>query len=794
MIQNNIKMIWRNFLKNRVYSFINLFGLTIGLSSFILIALYIQYELSYDSQHENGNNIFRIVQQQKGNMYQGTDMSIATPLPLAESLKKDFPEVLAITNLDVWGGLLIKDKESFAQKGLLTDKHIFDVFTIPVLAGVGKEALEDPKSILLTESLAKKIFGKTSPIGQSLLYNSKETLIVKGLIADPPKNQHFSYDYIVPLDLFSEYKRDAGRWNSNNYVTYLVLEEGTDVNSFQKKMKVYEEITKPIYQRSGFEFFPEYKLQALKKIHLYSKVNHEIEANGDIQYVYLFAFIGFIILILASINYTNLTTARAAQRAKEIGVIKVMGASRRQLVYQFLGEATLFTFISFIISLILVSLVLPTYNELIGKNISFSIFNNGVLVLTMFVIANIVGILSGLYPAIFLSKVSPEKALKGNFLKGHKGASLMRNVLVTGQFIVAITLAIGSIVIYQQLHFIQNKSLGFNKEHVVYVDYWEKEIFEKEAVIQSELLNHPKIQEVAFSNRLPFGINSFGNVDKWEGNHDKKQLNLYRSYVDYNFIDLFDMELVAGRNFSKKFPTDTSDAYILNQAALNALGWETAVGKSFDEGHVIGVVKDFHSQTFDQEIEPLFMAMRRPYNKHFGVAIMKISIDDFQNTKEHIEKTMKNVVPLAPYEVKFVEDSYNQQYKSEHKLGQAFNLFTLLALFIASMGLFGLVSFTVIQRTKEIGVRKVLGASIIRIVGILSVDFIKMVLVALVISAPIAYYFMNNWLDDYAYKIDINWWVFIMVGIAVIMIAFVTISFQSIKAAMVNPIKSLKTE
>ncbi len=794
MLRNYFKIAWRNFIKNGAYSFINLSGLTIGLTCFILIALYIQYELSYDLQHKNVDNIYRIVQQQKGNEYQGSDMMVPTPLPLGKSLKEDFPEVLAITNLNVWGALLIKDKESFPQRGLLSDKHIFDVFTIPVIEGEGKEALDDPNSILLTASLAKKIFGDISPIGQTLVYNSTETVEVKGLIADPPKNQHFSYDYIVSAKIWPQYEHDVGRWNSNNYRTYMVLAEGTDINAFEEKMKVYENITKPIYQQSNFEFFPEYKLQPLKSIHLYSNINHEIEANGDIKYVYLFAFIGFIILILASINYTNLTTARSLQRVKEIGVSKVMGASKLQLIGQFLGEAIMFTVISFIIALVLVLLVLPTYNELIGKNISFSIFNNSELILAMFSIAIVVGVLSGLYPALFLSKLNPGNALKNNILKGPQRVTGVRNVLVTGQFVVAITLAIGSIIIYQQLHFIQHKHLGFNKDRVVHVGYGSKEIYENESVIRSELLSHPKIQKVAFSNRLPFGINSYGNIDRWEGNPGNKQLNLYRSYVDYDFIDLFEMELLEGRNFSPKFPTDTLEAYILNESAVKALGWETAVGKSFDEGRVIGVIKDFHSQTFDQKIEPLFMAMRRPYNRHYGQAIVKINGDDFLETKAFIEKTMKSVVPLAPYEAKFVNESYNVQYKTEQKLGQAFNLFTLLALFIASMGLFGLVSFTVIQRTKEIGIRKVLGASITRIVGLLSVDFIKLVLLALIISIPIAYYVMNKWLMNFAYKIDVNWWVFIIVGIIVIVIAFVTISFQSIKAAIVNPIKSLKTE
>ena len=795
MLKNYIKIAWRNLIKSKMYSLINLTGLTVGMTCFIMIALYIQYELSFDDHHENAERIYRVAQHQKGNEIKGTEFMAVSPRPVGIAMKKDFPEVEAFTNIDRGGALLIKDDESFSENGLYADEHFFDVFNIPVLEGIGVEALKDPNNILLTESLAKKIFGKESALEKTILYNSDKTMIVKGVIPDPPKNQHFGYSYIASVKMEGQYDFDVDRWISNNYYTYVLLEEGHDYKNLQEKMKVYEKITKPAFAKVGFLFHPEYILQPLKDIHLYSKMNFELGTNGDIDYVYFFAFIAFIILILASINYMNLATAKSAQRAKEVGVSKVLGARKTHLILQFLGESFLFTLISFLLALVLTILLLPVFNEMLAKNIPFDLVGSWWVLLGMLFVGVLLGVLSGLYPAMFLSGVSPVKALKGNFLKSHKDGALIRNTLVVGQFVVAIALAVGSIVVHQQLQFTKNKKLGYNKQHIVHVPYWQKEIAQKEDVLREELLAHPKIHKASFSRQLPMNMTNEGPVDVWEGNVTKEQLYIYRSYVDYDYINVLEMELVEGRAFSKEFATDSTEAYILNETAIKKLGWKTAVGKTFNDGRVIGVIKDFHLQTFNLPIEPLFMKMRREgWDKNHGHVILKMDLDDYENTRAFIEKTMKAIVPWAPYEARIMEDSYAALYEEENRLGKAFNIFSLLALFIAGMGLFGMVSFQVLQRTKEIGIRKVLGSSVKDIVKLISKDFLKLIVLSLIIATPIAYFGMNNWLEAYAYKIDIQWWVFALVGLVAMFVALITISFQSIKAALANPVKSLRTE
>jgi putative ABC transport system permease protein len=794
MFKNYFKIAWRNIFKHKMYSLINISGLTIGMTCFILIALFIQFELSFDSHHEKADRIYRIGMQQKGNEFRGTDLFAVSPRPLGIAIKNDFPEVEAVTNIDVWGALLRKDNESFSERGLYADSHLFDVFTIPVLEGMGREALNDVNNILLTESSAKKIFGSTSALEKTLIYGERE-LTVKGIVADPPKNQHISYTYISSIKIKSYYEYDLERWVSNDYYTYFVLAEGYDYKALEEKIKIYEKNAKLAFTGVGFSFYPEYILQPLRSIHLHSNMNMEIGTNGDINYVYFFAFIAFIILILASINYVNLATAKSAQRGKEVGISKVLGAQRSQLILQFLSESFLFSLAGFLLALVLTIITLPLFSELLATNIPFDLLSTRWIFLGMLTIAIMISSLSGLYPALFLSSVSPIKALKGNFLKSLKDRSTLRNSLVVGQFVVAIVLAIGSLVIHQQLQFTQSKKLGYNKSQVVHVPYWEKEIAEKEEVIREQLLAHSKIHKVSMSTQLPMDQQSQGPIDTWEGNGTKDQIYIYRSYVDYDFIDLFEMELVEGRGFSKDFVTDSAEAYVLNETAIKKLGWKTAIGKKFYDGKVIGVVKDFHLQTFDLTIEPLYMTMRREgWHGEHGQVMIKIDMDDFENTRDYIIKTLEAVAPYAPYEVQLLEDSYAALYDKESRLAEAFNIFSVLALFIAGMGLFGIVSFQVLQRTKEIGIRKVLGSSVSDIIGLLSKDFLKLVVISLVIAVPIAYYTMNLWLEDYVYRINIQWWVFVLIGLGALGVAFVTVSFQSVKAALSNPVDCLQEE
>ena len=793
MFKNYLKIAWRNFINGKLYSFINLSGLTIGMTSFILIALFVQYEISYDKQHEYVDDIYRVISEQPGNEYKGTDLFSGTPFPLGTAMVEDFPEVKAKTGIDLRKNLLSTDEEAFNEKGVFADKGFFDVFTVKLISGEGKSALVEPSNILLTESLAKKLFGNQSPLNQNVTFNRGTQFTVKGVIADPPKNQHFNYSYIASVDDAPYYSANEKAWGNNSAVTYVRLASGTDFKQLESKLLVYQKKSEEEYAKYGLEP-PIYRLQPLKDIHLHSKVNFELEPNGDMNYVYLYSLIAIVILLLASINYMNLTTVRAAQRAKEIGITKVLGANKNQLKAQFLGESFLLTVFSFVLALGLASVLLPLFGQLLGKNIPFQYVGNTWLLFGMFSVAILTGGLSGLYPAVFLSRVSPVKAFKGNFLKNNGRNSWIRKGLVVGQFTAAIVLAIGSLIIYQQLQFTQDKNLGYTKEHIVHVPYATNEIANNENMIRNELLKNPRIKKVSMSTQIPLNFDNQGPISNWEGNTTEELLGVYRTFVDYDFVDVLGMEIVEGRTFSKDFATDEKEGYIINEAAAKALGWKTSVGKEFDEGHVIGVVKDFHIQKFNLAIEPLYMRIRPQWAKNFGQVIMAIDVENFEETKKYITSVLNAAVPLVPFEVKFLDDTYAQLYDSEIKLGSTFSIFTILALIIASMGMFGLVSHSILQRTKEIGIRKVLGSSTIAIVSLISKDYLRLVVISLLTASPIAYYFMNDWLQSFAYRIEMDWWAFLLVGFLALIIAIITISFQSIKASLANPARSLRTE
>ena len=790
MIKNYITIACRSLFRNRVTSAINIFGMTIGLTCFTLIALYIQYELSYDRNHEKSDRIYRIAQQQEGNAFRGTDRFTGTPSVLSPTLRREFPEVEAVTTLQLYTTPLEKDGNVFSESGLFSDEYIFDVFTFPILKGIGKEALNDPNSIILSESLAKKYFGDEDPIGKTLVMQRDHLLTVKGIIKDVPKNQHFSFDFISSFKNLPFYEED--RWNSNNFITYVVLPQGYDHKKFEEKLRSLDKHLIEGY--AGLPFKPRFFLQPLQSIHLHSQINFEIGANNEISNIWLFTSIAFIILLLASVNYMNLATARSALRAKEIGMRKVLGAQKYQLIHQFLGESFLLTLISFVLAIALVNILLPSFSLLLDKPIPFSLMGNPWLLIGMLIAALSLAWLSGLYPALFLSALLPAKAIKGSFLNNGKGGSGLRNILVVGQFSVSIVLATGSIVIHQQLQFVQSKKLGYNREHVVYIPNNDVNISRQFSTIQTELLKNSQIEKVSFPTEMPINMYSEGIVSEWEGNNDKRDLFIYRNNVDYDFLDLFEIELSEGRNFSPDHPADSIGSYILNESAVKALGWKSAVGKTFRDGQVIGVVKDFHFQTFDLKIQPLYMNFRSKANDGSNNIAIKMRMEKAEETIAYIQRIMKNISPHTPFDCRFLESDYNQLYDSEKRIGHAFNIFTTLALFIACMGLVGLVSHHIMQRTKEVGIRKILGATMASIVGLLSKDFLRLVLISIGIATPIALWTMNKWLQDFAYKIEIQWWMFVLSALAAVGVAILTISIQSIRAALMNPVKSLRSE
>ncbi len=798
MLRNYLKIAFRNLLKNRLNSVINLFGLTIGLTCFILIFLYIRYEMSYDGHFSNAEQIYRVAQIHKGDVYKGSDRSALSPAPLAPTLKEEFPEVLVSTTINVREELLSHGETIFYEDGLYADENLFDVFSFPVLDGIAKEALVDPSTIILSQSLAKKYFGDDSPIGKTILLENDLSLTVKGVIENNPATQHFNFDFITSWKNLPFYDEEDvwysnTSWYSHNYYTYILLSENADFKNFESKLSVLE--SRYIADRFPGAIKPQWFLQPLTSIHLHSQINDEIGINSDIRYIYLFASIAIIILLLAIVNYVNLATAQASKRGKEVGVRKVIGSSKYQLRLQFFMESLLFAGISFVLALCLLDIILPVFNETFNLTIPFSFSLEGPFLILMLLGVLLVSLLSGWYPALVLSSVNPTVAIKGGILKHFKVGVNLRNVLVVGQFTAAIVLAVVSVIIYQQLQYIQNKKLGYNRDSILYISYKGDEYFDKTELIRAELMKHPQVEKVSFSSYLPIDLDSQTTVDNWEDNENQSSIFIYRNYIDSDYIDLFEMEMIEGKDFSPQELRDSiGNAFILNESAVKALGWTTAVNKKFNGGKVIGVVKDFHFQPFDLTIEPLFMTNRDRRNSQRGKIAIKVRMDDLNKTLADIEATMKVITPQTPLEYHFLDESYSQLYYAERRTSNVMNIFTILALLIACVGLFGLATNHVLQRTKEIGVRKVLGASRLNIINLLSFGFVKLVAISIMIAFPIAWWGGSHWLMEFAYRINLNWISFLLVGLATMGLAFLTISLQSLKAASANPVDSLKVE
>ncbi|PQJ79286.1 ABC transporter permease [Polaribacter porphyrae] len=794
MFKHYFKISIRSLIKNKTYSLINVFGLTVAMVCFIFIALYVKFELSYDKHHHNIDNIYRVLNNETEFESEAKDVYIASPMPLFNRLQKDFPEVEEITTMATKEATLGSNEELFLANGLFSDENLFDIFDIELISGQDKKALKDQSSILLTQTTAKRIFGKEVAIGKTVSFNNKNALIVKGIIADAPKNQHFKYDFIASRNLYPNYERDVNDWFSCEQAGYILLKEGQDYKALEDKMIKYEKVLKPAYKNAGFSFFPKFTLQPAKDIHLYSNLDDEFEINSNINYIYFFSFIGFIILLLAAINYVNLAISRYTEKSKEVGIHKVLGAKKGNLIFKYVNESIILTVLSFFVAILLVVALLPLFNQFLGKEIVLNFIDDAWFLMLMFLTALLIGVISGIYPAFFLAKINLVKSLKGNVWQFKGRQFSLKDVLVIGQFIVAIGLIISSFVVYKQHNFLTKKELGYTKQNILYMPYKQKGLMAKKDLIRNELLKHPNITQVSISSQLPINITSNGPVENWEGNYQKKSMNFYRSYVDYDFIDLVDIEMVQGRSFSKNYATDFKDAYLINEAAMKKLGWKTAVGKEFFRGNVIGVVKDFHFQSLSSEIQPLFMTIRKDEDTYKGNIIVKTNESDFTNTKLFVEKTMKSIVSSEYIEVNSLEDTYNYFYEAESKLGYVFNIFAFIAIFIAGMGLFGLVSFHIVKRTKEIGIRKILGSTSIHILWILSKEFIKLIAIALLIAIPIAYYSMSNWLQNYAYRIEINIAIFLLVGAIVLVISLLTILIKAYKVTISNPVNALRTE
>jgi len=801
MFQTYFKTSWRNIRKNKLFSAINMLGLSIGIALCFIIMLYVQDELSYDRFNEKADRIYRIVF--KANIKGGKILDGNVMPPVAAALKNDYPEVEEATRINLDGDTKITyHNKTFKESKLaIVDSNFFSVFTLPFIKGNSKTALMESHNIVLTKDIAHKYFNAEEPIGKLLKINH-EVYKVTGVINNIPSNSHFHFDFFVPLSDLS-YARDP-TWLHSGMFTYIVLKKGHDYKKLEAKLPgmVEKYMAPQIQQKMGLSL-SQFKtngnelgflLQPLTSIHLYSETNFELDPAGNASYVYIFGVIAIFMLVVACINFVNLSTAGASKRAKEVGIRKVAGANRFQLIKQFLSESLMIAMLALIISFVLVELALPAFNNISGKNLSFNIKPT----LAFIGLGLLVGIVAGIYPAFYLSSSNPIAALKGK-LSGNNKSFGLRSSLVVFQFFTSVGLIISTIVVYQQMEYIEHKNLGYDKEQLITIPN-SYALGKNERVYKDDMLKDPRIANATVSFYKPAGPSNNNNALAYPEGHDNEIMTTLEYHVDENYIPTFGMQMASGRNFSKDFATDSS-GMIINESAAKAFGWSilNAVGKTLirensDKGrnipfHVIGVIKDFHFKSLHEAISPLLMTLQPE-----GGLIFKIKTTDVTGLLATMKRQWDSYNTDEPFTYTFLDDLYNQTYSTEQKTGTILNIFSVLIIFVACLGLFGLVTYTAEQRTKEIGIRKVLGASVIQVTQMLSKTFLRLVLIGSLVAFPVAWWAMNKWLQSFAYRINISWWVFAVAGLSAILIALLTVSLQSIKAAIANPVKSLRAE
>jgi putative ABC transport system permease protein len=789
MLINYLKVAVRSMLRNKILACINIAGLAIGLTAGIFIYMWIQDELSYDRFHEHAGDIYRVVETQ---FYRGEPFLVAVaPGPLAAQLKSDYPEIVNAVRIRLNGREILRYGENkFVEKRILfADREFFEMFSFPFVMGDPGKALSDPNCIVLTESMAAKYFQDEEPLDKNLVVNDQLSFRVTGIIRDVPHNSQLQFDCVIPFEtLRTAYNQgqNMDNWGSNSYHTYIRLQKGYPYRSLDEKIK---NLLKTYYPQSNTEF----NLQPLTDVNLYAgnKYAADIGGHGDILYVRLSSLIAVIILLIACINYMNLTTARSGNRAKEIGMRKVVGARKAAIIRQFMGEALVYALIAFVVSLVLVELLLPVFNNLSQKDLSLSLRDNIALYGRMLLIALITGIVSGSYPALYLSAFRPASVLKGTLFSGKKG-TLVRKCLVVLQFSLSVILIIGTAVVHYQIRYIHNKQLGLDKENLAYV-VLQREAWTRYDALKSRLLEMPSVAAVTRTTELPLTLSSSHSGFDWEGKDPLETILFHVVGVDADYADAFKMEIVEGRFFAEGFFGD-SDAVVVNEEAAEIIGGkESVIGKTITEQGqrrtIIGVLKNFHFKPLQLKIEPLVMDQDPG-----SYMVIRIHPGDIQTTLAALEESYSEIVPEIPFEYGFVDEDYDRMYRVIERMGVLFNYLSVLAIFVSCLGLFGLASYITEKRTKEIGIRKAYSASVTDIVLLLSRQFLKWVLIANVIAWPIAYIAMKRWLQTFAYRTDMGVEIFVLTSLGAFVIALVTISWQTIKAARGNPVDSLRYE
>jgi len=803
MIKNYFKIALRNLRKGKAFSVINIFGLAVGLACFMLIGVFVYDELSYDRYPANANNIYRVNVSVTGNgniaTYPNVDVGVG------EGMKSVFPEIKALTRVSpVIDFVKYEDKQFKERKMAFADSNFLLKFYIRLVAGNEMNALVQPNSMVISKEFAKKYFGNEDPLGKSLAVGASGVLYkITGVIDKVPDNTHFHFDAFLSLTTF---KIAHKTWSNLGYYTYIVLNKNADPKALEAKFPplVAKYVVPEIQNDMGVSLAEAQKavntfvfsLQPLTSLHLHGNTKMEIEANGDVQYVYIFSALAVFILLLACVNFTNLSTARAIKRAREIGVRKVLGSLKKQLITQFLVESVVITLVALFCAYALLLALLPFFNQLANKNINFEFFLSWQAVLSMLLVSWIAGVLAGLYPAFFLSSFNPIKVIKGSSFMGGSQKSRLRSSLVVFQFFVSTALIIATIIVYQQLHYMQNKKLGYDKNQVIFLPDT-RLLGQGQTAFEETLLEDNRVVSASVSRSVPGGpIMDGTEIYPKNENSNGTEIHTNIFHIDYDYLRTLGIHVLKGRNFSKDYSTD-SFAVVINEAAVRELGWtnDNAVGKTIVRSgqiayKVIGVTEDFNYASVKEKIAPVMMLL----GNNQGGLIVKINTKDARNFLAKLKEDWMSFNPSGPLGYYFLDENFAKLYASEERTQKIFWAFAILAVIIASLGLFGLSAMVIEQRSREIGIRKVLCASVQNVLLLVSKEFLLLVLIAFLISIPATWWAMNKWLQDFAYRININVWAFAVAGVAVVLVALLTISFQATKAAIANPVKSLRTE
>lgn len=797
MFRNLIKIAFRNILRDKAYSVINVAGLTIGITCSLFLLLYIVDELSYDRYHTNAENIYRIVSDVKepDNAFTWS----VTQMPLAEELRDNYPEVSNVVRFFSMSRDLFKvdDKEFYESAFFFADSTVFDTFSYKFIAGDPGTALDAPLSIVLTESIARKYFGDpASSLNQSMRANRRqEDFKVTGVIRDVPQNSHFRFDALISRNSRAQF---TGSWGGFGVTTYIQLPAGYDLNRMQETFdKITKEKVDPVFAEVGVSV--KYRLQRITDIHLYSKIQDEAEAGGDISYIYIFGSVAVFMLVIACINYMNLATARSVNRAREVGLRKVMGSQRGLLMAQFLTESVFMAVLALAISLVLIYVLLPYFNVMSNKQLPFSYLSQPAIAMGIGAMVLFTGLVGGSYPALYLSGFNPVQVLKGK-LAAKGGSVFFRKSLVILQFGLSIFMLVSTLVVFDQLQFLREKDLGFTKENVLRLNLSNQQMMRQSGALVDRLKSLPEVVAVGKANSAPGeGIGKgLMKVEDADGKLVDRGVDLFAA--DYDFVEALGMKIVNGRNFSRDNPGDTINSVLVNESMVRRMNWKDPLGKRFEFGgqagpqvrKVVGVIKDYNQNSLYDEIEPLMVLL----NERVNYVFVRLRLGDIRTSMQGVERSWKEVFPAVPFEYVFLDEDLDSQYKADEKRSQIFTAFSGLTIVIACLGLLGLAAYTTEQRTKEIGVRKVVGASVGGLVVLISREFFMLVMIGMILSFPAAWYFTSAWLSNFAYRIPMKgeWPTFMLSALLAALVTLLTVSYHVVRAARANPVHSLRDE